>query len=42
MMRTARCAIDIDASEERVKRWEQVMGSLVELVCHESRQLKKD
>ncbi len=42
MKRTARCAMTATETEERLKRWHQVMGSLVELVFHESRQLTRD
>lgn len=28
--------------QERMERWRQVLASLVELVCHESRQMRKD
>lgn len=47
MMRIARNAatshrVDAQAFRDRSERWEAVMGSLVELVCHESRQLKKE
>lgn len=54
MMQTARRArispageegrLDVQsvAAYERLDRWQSVMGSLVDLVTHESRQLKKD
>lgn len=41
MMRTARQALATGVTP-RLERWQQVMGSLVDLVCHESRQIKKD
>lgn len=46
MMRAARNARDLDAPayvvHDRLDRWHSVMGSLVDLVLHESRQLAKD
>ncbi|MGY3366136.1 hypothetical protein ACVWZL_003261 [Bradyrhizobium sp. GM2.4] len=54
MMQTARQARTSPSGEEgrldsqavaaydRLDRWQSVMGSIVDLVCHESRQLKKD
>lgn len=42
MMRTARCAQDISQWPSHLDRWQQVLGALIELVCHESRQLAKD
>lgn len=42
MMRAGRAALDPDESLERKERWQIVMAALVELVCHESRQLKKE
>lgn len=42
MMRTARCAQDLSQWLSRGDRWQQVMASLVDLVMHESRQLKED
>jgi hypothetical protein len=43
MMRTARNARELAIDcEARTERWQAVMGSLVDLVLHESRQLRKD
>ena len=43
MMQVAKQARDLAfGADERSGRWHQVLASLVELVCHESRQLKKD
>ncbi|MDX3971122.1 MAG: hypothetical protein QHD01_31640 [Bradyrhizobium sp.] len=42
MMRTARCHQDIGQWPSREDRWQAVLGSLVELVTNESRQLAKD
>jgi hypothetical protein len=38
----ARGSDETAVSEDRSHRWHKVMASLVELVCHESRQLKRD
>jgi hypothetical protein len=42
MMRIAKHERELDGSSPPVSRWEQVLASLVDLVCHESRQIKKD
>ncbi|MBR0687307.1 hypothetical protein JQ594_15355 [Bradyrhizobium manausense] len=41
MMRTARCARDLSQWPSREDRWQAVMASLVDLVMHESRQIRK-
>lgn len=42
MRLTARATLGDDDISERKERWQTVMASLVELVCHESRQLRTD
>ena len=44
MMRAAKHAREIAQTtirDERSARWEQVLGSLVELVCHDSNELRR-
>lgn len=43
MMRTARRKIPVSLeTDAQAERWHAVLASLVELVCHESRNLAKD